>query len=217
MPLQKMRSLWSELVGSRAFWVSYLSAGVSFSPCKSLCLDQQALWGEPYCAARLSFRFQDSHRLEFSVSAGEHSLTHFHPEYNDSLLVGTMDSHQMSDLFRWDEYQAVIGHLAEGAGPFWAYELLFSFYVAVTQDCADLQAGLLRRCLIASEVFAANEIDHILAYSRRTAVRRDFRWIHVPELGWTAEGRNAYSMRHRSGGFDFARFGRFLRAVSGSG
>src|SRR5438270_465920 len=33
-------------------------------------------------------------------------------------------------------------------------------------------------------------------------------------LGWAAEGGDCYCMRHTRGGFDFARFGRFLAALA---
>src|SRR5262249_20540266 len=89
----------------------------------------------------------------------------------------------------------------------------FSFYVAVTADCADDHAAVLRRSLEASEVLTGPEVEHILAKSRR-AVRRDFRWVDTPGLGWVAEGRDAYCMRHTRGEFDFARFGGFLAALA---
>jgi hypothetical protein len=53
------------------------------------------------------------------------------------------------------------------------------------------------------DVFALGRFDPILAYIRRIAVRRDFRWIDTPGLGWLAEGEDSYSMRHTGGGFNF--------------
>ncbi len=209
-----MRSFWGEFVRARAFWVSYVSAGVDFVGCGSLQADQRLLWEEPTCGATLMFRFPDSHRLRLDVAAGEHKLQLLHPDYDEPQLVGTMDCHQMSDLFRWDEFRAVTRHLATTSGPTSAHELLLSFYVAVTEDCADEHAVVLRRTLEASEVFAVPEIEHILAYTRRVAVRRDFRWVHTPGLGWLAEGRDTYCMRHTRGELDFDRFSRFLGALA---
>jgi hypothetical protein len=194
--------------------VSYVSAGVGFAGCPSLLADSRVLWGEPNCGVRLTFGFPHAHALELDISAGEHQLEHLDDNYDSPQEVGRMDCHQMSDLFRWDEFRAVTRHLAGSCGPAWATELLFSFYVAVTPDIADEHAALLRRCLEASGVFTGPEIGHILAHTRRVAVRQDFRWIDTPGLGWVAEGQNAYSMRNTLGGeFDFARFGRFLAAL----
>jgi hypothetical protein len=209
-----MRTLWTDLVRSRAFWVSYVSAGVGFAGCPSLLADSQALSDEPYCGASVTFGFPDLHMLRLDISAGEHQLEHLDDHYDSPQEVGRMDCHQMSDLFRWDEFQAVTRHLTKSCGLAWAVELLFSFYVAVTPDIADEHAALLRRCLEASEVFTGPEIEHILAHTRRVVVRQDFRWIETPGLGWVAEGRDAYSMRSNIGDeFDFARFGRFLTAL----
>jgi hypothetical protein len=209
-----MQTLWAEFVRSRALWVGYISAGVDFAGCPTLQADCRLLWAEPYCGVRLKFGFPGSHRLRLDISAlGEHRLEHLDTDYDSPQLVGTMDSHQMSDLFRWDEFRTVTQHLAKSCGPVWAIELLFSFYVAVTPDIADEHAALLRRSLAASGVFTGPEVEHILAYTSRVAVRQDFRWIDTPGLGWVAEGRNAYCMRHTRGRFDFVRFGRFLAAL----
>lgn len=213
-----MRTLWTEFVCSRAFWVGYVSAGVDFAGCSTLQHDCRLLWTEPYCEVRLTFVFPGSQRLCLEISAlGEHRLKHLDEGYDHPQLIGTMDSHQMSDLFRWDEFRALTSHLARSCEPGWASELLFSFYVAVTPDIADEHATALRRSLEASKVFSAPEVEHILAYTRRVAVRQDFRWVDTPELGWVAEGRNAYCMRHRGGSFDFARISRFLEVLSQDG
>jgi hypothetical protein len=209
-----MRTLWAEFVRSRAFWVSYVGAGVGFVGCPTLLAHSRLLWGEPCCGASLTFGFPDSHMLRLDISAGEHRLEHLDAEHDKPQLVGTMDCHQMSDLFRWDEFQAVTRYLARSCEPAWAIELLFSFYVAVTPDIADEHAAVLRRSLEASEVFSGPEVEHILAYTCRVAVRQDFRWLDTPGLGWVAEGRNSYCMRHTRGGFDFARFGRLLAALA---
>ncbi len=209
-----MLSLWGEFVRSRAFWLSYVSAGVDFVGCSTLMADKRLLWGEPYCGATLAFAFPGSHTLRLDISAGEHRLEHRDADHDEPQLVGTMDCHQMSDLFRWDEFRAVTWHLAKSSGPAWAHELLFGFYVAVTADCAEEHGAVLRRSLEASELFSGPEVDHILAYTRRVAVRQDFRWLDTPGLGWVAEGRNAYCMRHTRGAFDFARFGRFVAALA---
>jgi len=210
-----MQTLWSELVRSRAFWVSYISAGVDFADCPTLLADNRLLWSEPDCGVLLTFGFPDSHQLRLHISLGEHRLEHLDTDDDTPQLVGTMDGHQMSDLFQWGEFRAVTRHLARAFGPAWAIELLLSFYVAVTADCAEEHAAVLRRSLEASGVFSGPEIDHILAYSRRVAVRQDFRWLYTAGLGWAAEGRNAYCMRHPRCDFDFARFGRFLAVAGG--
>jgi len=209
-----MQSLWDEFVRSRAFWLNYVCAGVDFVGCPSLQADQRLLWTEPMCGAALMFNFPEDNLLRLEVSPGEHRLELLHPDYEEPQLVGTMDCHQMSDLFRWDEFEAVMRHLARSSGPTWAHELLISFYVAVTVDCADAHAAVLRRSLETSEIFSGPEVEHILRYTRRAAVRQDFRWLDTPGLGWVAEGRNAYCMRHTRGGFDFARWSRFLAALA---
>jgi hypothetical protein len=209
-----MRSLWDEFVHSRAFWLGYVLAGVDFMDCPTLLADGELLCAEPSCGASLTFTFPDSHWLRLDISPGEHQLEHLDDDPNSVQLVATMDCNELSDLFRWDEFQAVTRYLARSCGPAWAAELLFSFYVAVTPDIAGDHAAVLRRSLEASGVFSGPEVDYILAHTRREAVRKDFRWIDTPGLGWVAEGRNAYSIRCTRGRFDFARFGRFLAALA---
>jgi len=194
-----MRSLWDEVVHTRAFWVSYVCAGVDFGGCPSLRADEQSLLHEPIRSLSLRFDFPAHHQLVLTTSGGVHDLKLLHPSLKRALPVGRMDSHQMSDLFRWEEFHAVTRHLAGVRGPAWAVDLLFSFYVAVTEDCADQHLALLRRCLCASSVFSGEEVEHIIAYTRRVAVRHDFRWRADPELGWVAEGKDSYCMRSVGG------------------
>ncbi len=194
-----MRSLWDEVVHSRAFWVSYVCAGVDFGGCPSLRTDEQSLRDDPIRSLTLRFAFPAHHYLLLTTCSGVHDLKLLHPRLERTLLLGRMDSHQMSDLFRWDEFQAVTRYLASVGGPAWAYELLLSFYVAVTEDCAEQHLALLHQCLDVSNVFSSEEIDHIIAYTRRVAVRHDFRWRADPELGWVAEGEDSYCMRSVGG------------------
>lgn len=189
-----MRSLWNEVVYSRAFWVSYICAGVDFGGCPSLRADEQSLVDDPISSLTLRLTFPAHHHLLLTTSNGVHDLKLIHP-LERAFPVGRMDSHHMSDLFRWDEFEAVTRYLAGVGRPAWAYELLLSFYIAVTEDCAQQHLALLRRCLDASSVFSGEEVEHIIAYTRRVAVRHDFRWRADPELGWVAEGEDAYCMR----------------------
>jgi hypothetical protein len=212
----RMRSLWDELVHSRAFWISYVSAGVDFIGCPTLLSDQRLLWGYPSCGVTLDLALPSAYWFRLNIDAGQHRLQLSHEDFDSPVLLGTMDAHQMSDVFRWGEFQAVTRHLTENAGPAWAHELLLSSYVAVTEDCGGEHLTLLRRCLWESKVFRDAEVEHVVAYSRRVAVRRDFRWIDTPDLGWVAEGRDAYSMRHTQGDFNFAAFREFLTTVGGS-
>src|SRR5438309_1329618 len=115
-----MRSLWAEFVRSRAFWMGYVSAGVDFTGCPTLLADSSTLHTDPYCGATLTFGFPGPHILRLTVSAGEHQLEHLDDDYDSPQLVGTMDCHQMSDLFRWDEFRAVTRHLGKSCGPAWA-------------------------------------------------------------------------------------------------
>jgi hypothetical protein len=130
------------------------------------------------------------------------------------MLLGTMDAHQMSDLLRWDEYEAITRCLANSSGPSWAYKLMLSFYVAVTEDCAERHRTILRDCLYESKVFGDEEIDHIVVSTSRVAVRRDYRWVNTPGRGWVAEGGDAFSMRETGGSFNFTAFRDFMAAVS---
>jgi hypothetical protein len=194
-----MRSLWDEIAHCRAFWVSDLCAGVDFGGCPSLRADEQSLLHEPIHSLTLRFDFPAHHQLILTTSGGVHDLKLYHPNLERAFPVGRMDSHQMSDLFRWDEFQAVTRHLAADRRPAWAVDLLLSFYVAVTEDYAEQHLTLLRRCLDASSVFSGEEVEHIIAYIRRVAVRHDFHWRADPELGWVAEGEDSYCMRSVGG------------------
>jgi hypothetical protein len=210
-----MRTLWEELYRSRAFWLTYLREAVDFNGSETLRADDRLLWGWLDCGIALWFSMPSDYELRLDIFPGGHQLELCHSGIDKPLLLGTVNGHQMSDLFRWDECQAVTRHLAKSSGPAWAHELLFSLYVAVTADCADQHAAMLRRSLEASEVFSGPEVEHILAYSGGVAVRQDFRWLDTPGLGWVAEGSDAhYCMRHTRGGFDFARFSRFLAALT---
>lgn len=50
-----MRSLWDEVVHSRAFWVSYLCAGLDFGGCPSLRAGEQSLRYDPIRSLTLRF------------------------------------------------------------------------------------------------------------------------------------------------------------------
>jgi len=208
-----VRTLWEEMVSTRAFWLSYVCAGVDFRDCASLSADQRLLYQEPTCRATLTFLLPDAYRLRLEVELGEHRLQLVHPGLVEPILLGTMDCHQMSDLFRWEEFLNVTRSLARNSVPAWAHELLLSFYVAVTEDCADQHLTMLRRCLDAAKVFSGVEIEYIIAYTRRVAVRRDFRWIDTLDLGWVAEGLDAYSLRRTEDGFSLGRFRDFMKSV----
>lgn len=208
-----MKSLWEELIRTRAFWLAYVSAGVEFTGCKTLAEDERASRVAPYSGARFIFPFPNSDMLMLDISEGHHSLELYRPFPSKRLDIGRMDCHQMSDAFRWDEFQALMTCLAKEVQPTWAIQLLFCFYVAVTEDIAGEYLALLEQCLGDSEIFSANEIQHILNYTRTVAIRKDFQWIKDSQRGWAAEGRDAYCMRHVCGGFDFDTFNTFIAAV----
>src|SRR5262245_13869104 len=131
-----MFPMWHDLVGSRSFWLSYISAGVELTRCPSLHKDHLQLERWPSCGVVLTFLLPDPYMFRLQVDVGEHRLELSSPDVDDFMLIGTMDCHQMSDVFRWGEFEAVIAGLKENAGPVWAHELLIGFYVAVTKDCA---------------------------------------------------------------------------------
>ena len=156
--------------------------------------------------ATLTFSLPDSYSLRLEVDPGEHRLHLVHPDLVEPMLLGTMDCHQMSDLFRWEEFLTVTGSLARHSVPASAHELLLSFYVAVTEDCADQHLGLLRSCLVATKVFRGEEVEYIITYIRRVAVRRDFRWVfRRTSGGWLRAWRRipcgARRTASASGGF----------------
>ncbi len=120
-----MQSLWADLVHSRAFWVSYVAAGVDVFGCPTLHADLRTLESQPYSGASLTFGFPGGHLLRLRVSAGEHQLEHLDDDYDNPQLVGTMDCHQMSDLFRWD-FEEITTNLQQ----------LFGWWQSVT--CEDV-------------------------------------------------------------------------------
>jgi hypothetical protein len=174
--------------------------------------DESILWEQPECGAKLIFHFPPGYSLWLDVLPWQHELTLSYPDCGPPRTIGIMDPHQMSDLFRWEEFLAITQCLARRAEPAWADELLLSPYVAVTEDCAGSYLTRLRWCLSESRLFTESEAEHVVAYAR-AIVRRDFRWIEDPALGWVAEGEDAYSLRQAGGDFDFAAFRGFLRAV----
>jgi hypothetical protein len=208
-----VQSLWEIFVSSRTFWLAYVSAGTDLSLSASLRNDAKKLWAEPLCGGRVTFGLPGDFLLIFEISGGEHTLQLCGPDMENAMTVGTMDCHQMSDVFRWEEFVSVSKAVSSCVQPAWAVDLLLSYYVAVTADCAAEHSALLRRCLTAAEVFNGTEVDHIVRYSERVALRKDFRWIADAERGWVAEGRDAYCMRHTRGKFDFSTFRAFLGAA----
>src|SRR5262249_46249056 len=124
---------WDELVRSRRFWLSYISAGVEISKCPTLRSEPLGVDKFPICGVILSFMLPDSFVLRLEVPGGEHRILLSSPDVDELMLLGTMDSHQMSDLFRWEEFKAVIQGMEQNSGPTWAHELLLGFYVAVTE------------------------------------------------------------------------------------
>ena len=208
-----MRSLWDEFVVSRAFWVNYVWPATDFTGSPSLIADMHRLLEGPHCGAVLVYHLPSHYSLRLQIDPGEHRIEILHETFEEPMLVGTMDCNQMSDLFRWDEYQAVIRQLGQQFAPTWAHELLLSFYVAVTADCVEQHSTLLRARLTDSGAFSGDEVEHIAAYTRRAALRQDFRWVADPERGWVAEGKNSYCMRHTRGGFNFSAFRDFMSAM----
>lgn len=221
-----MMSLWVEFVRSRRFWLNYLKAGVDLSRSPSLSADAHSPTDEPSCGATVCYSLpslpDDFYLLRLEINDGEHRLFLYGSEWPDDkprtfdLQLGNMDCHQMSDAFRWEEFQSLMPKISRrNGGPSWAHELLLSFYVAVTEECADQCLALQRRCLTESGLFTEDEVEYIIAYNRRVAVRKDFRWVHQERIGWVAEGKNAYSVRNtRWDGFDFSAMERFLRVLA---
>jgi hypothetical protein len=179
-----------------------------------LLADQRPLEKWPRCGATVRLTFPSGYLLDLEIHPGEHCLRLLHYEFGEPILLGTMDCHQMSDLFRWEEFQAVTQRLKDNDGPSWAHELLLSFYVAITEDCADQHSEVLQKDLLESMVFSAEEIEYIASYTRRAGTRRDFRWVESAELGWMADGSDAYSMRRKDSDFNFKAFRGFLAAVA---
>lgn len=200
-----MSTFFDDIIRSRAFWVDYLSASTSYQGCETL-----HTWTgtptlppllfpifPPHVRLTLQFSLPGVYSLELNAYSHQLSLRRYDPENFDQLepmLLGMMDAHQMSDVFRWEEFQAIIRRLAERYVPRWALELLLQHYVAITVDCAEQHRALLQDCLQKSQVFTTTEIDYIVGYSQ-SCLRRDFRWRHDPEWGWIAEGRDAWSLR----------------------
>ena len=162
-----MRPLWNDLVNSRAFWLTLLKPGIDFNGCASLLADESILSEEPECGATVILAFPAGFSLRLDVLPWQHELRLSHRDYGRSETIGMMDSHQMSDLFRWEEFLAVTQHLAGWSGPGWANELLLSPYVAADEDCAGPYLALLRRCLVESRLFTEGEAEHVVAYAQR--------------------------------------------------
>ena len=209
---------WPALVGSRRFWIGYIGAGIDLDDCPGIEWDFADPLEGPEVGATLTLRLPGRHRLRLDVRAGEHRLEIFYPDDPRPVLLGVMDAHPMGDLFRWEEYRALAGYLGRAFGPPWAFDLLFSTYTAILAGEADEHDAVLRRALAASGLFAGAEIDEIARGTRRAAVRRDFRWVEVTGLGWTAVASPpCRSARQADGRFDFARFGAFLAALEAAG
>lgn len=211
---------WNSSLHTKAFWVRYLAvSGIApFEPPRR--------WkGDPFRVA-----FELPGQCELRLSLGEyvprivaHWLELLHPARPAPLLLGRLgDPHQMSDAFRWQEFEA-LGRYLDGrgiaCGPPWATRLLLAPYVAFFEGEVDRHVELLRGCLTESELFKPEEVAQIvgefgpLLEDFRTV--DEFRWTFDQSLGWVAEGKRTvpYSMRHRRNEeFDFSA----LREVFGT-
>ena len=211
-----MHSLWDELVRSRAFWEAYVACGLWPEPPRPTTLDiNRVLWTEPSSAVSLDFSFPERHTLQIFVGMDGSRLLHWDRDLRAGRhMLSTVDHDGKTDLFRWEEFQAIVRHLAKACSPVWAVELLFCMYVAVTPDIMDEWAGLLRRCVEAAGVFTNAEVEYIVAEYRRQCGLRTPRWIETPGLGWVVEDGFSTRRDDKYTELDFARFNRFLQALA---
>lgn len=214
-----MHPKWNELIHSRSFWLWHLSAGIDLAKHPTLQTGNEIL-NYPMCfmSLRLSFSMPEHYRLSLEISGDETLELELLGE--DPFRIGNMDCHQMSDVFRWEEFRAIIRHLSStNQGPEWANELLLGFYVAVTEDCLEEHLAMFRRSAQASQLFTDEEISYMANYIKKVHLRKNLCWVNDPTLGWIAEVSAGspspflYSLRQRGTDFNFAEFRKFMQAL----
>jgi hypothetical protein len=127
-----------------------------------------------------------------------------------------MDCQQMADVFRQEEFTALVRHLESGGDPGrrpWMVRLLLGFYVSPLRAYAVWHPPMLRAAVAESGLFTAEEAAWVESYTR-TILRGDFLWELDPGRGWVADGEDAYSLRNRwNPDFPFVLLRQLLGAV----
>jgi len=202
----------------RIFWVRYLRLGVNFRGCDSLLADERKLSGTEFGGVRIEFPFPQEFGLTLTLSEYQHRLELIHPSLSEPALLGWMDFQQMSDVFRREEFETLIGCLAthnnSGREP-WMNRILLGLYVAPLREYEEEYPSMLRDAVSASGLFTATEAAWVEAYTR-TVTRRDFQW-RWGKRGWMAFGEDAYSLRSRGNReFPFALLREFFGVIEGT-
>jgi hypothetical protein len=200
----------------RSFWVRYLQASVDFRGCDSLARDGRRVHGPNLGEVRVAFAFPQGFGLTLTLYRSDHRLELTHSSLSSPALLGWMDCHQMSDVFRREEFEALTGHLDactdSGREP-WMFRLLLGFYVSPLCEYAGWYLPMLRATVANSGLFTAEEAAWVESYTR-TVLRGDFQWVLDRRRGWVARGEDAYSLRSRGNrAFPFALVREFFSAV----
>ena len=202
---------------SRSFWIWFISAGVDFAGSESLKRDEEIAWDERWeTETIIQFDLSPSFALKFIV-CGTHELFLIASESHDQILIGNMDSHQMSDTFRWVEYQQLTEAIRCNVKsiPTWAIELLLIYYVAPLPEDLERILSKNNQLLNDSGCFTSDEAELISNYSRKI-VRKEFEWQYDNNFGWHAVGKSAYTYRklENQKTFPFHVVKRFLETIA---
>lgn len=218
-----MRQDWNLLLNTKDFWTCYLSSLELFPS------DATRRRGRDLITVAFDLPRQYRLRVRLKMFSARfdgpvHRLELLHPTLPTPMILGRLgDPHQMSDAFRWEEFEAINRYLDErGAeyGPPWSHRLLLAPYIAFFEGAVDNHSELLRGCLADSKLFTPEEVD--LAVSTFGPMLEEIRtydeyhWTFDQELGWIAEGKRSvpYSMRHRrNDDLDFSAIRNLFRAL----
>ena len=204
------------LTTDRKFWIRYLGEGTDLSG-HQLQEEFSSVWSDSPRKVRIGF--SDRYSLEIDIDGG-HQLQLLDATSSQTMKLGWMDCHQMSDAFRLEELDDICG--ASTMSPRWQVRALLSHYVAPLPDNIDTLVSSFRGALQESELFSDQEASLFADYMRRV-VREQFRWNEDADLGWIGEIESAdkypwlspYTLRTRgSDDFDFSLFNAFLAHCS---
>jgi len=196
----------------RRFWIRYLGEGTDLTG-HPLQEEFSSSCDDP--PAKITIGFSASYSLEIEVDGG-HRLRLLDTASSQTMELGWMDCHHMSDAFRFEELEGICR--VSTMFPSWQVRALLSHYVAPMPENIDALVSKFRASLQESELFSDSEANLFADYMRRV-VREQFRWTEDPDLGWIGSIESGdeypwifpYTLRTRENhDFDFPFLNAFL-------
>jgi hypothetical protein len=175
---------------NRDFWINYISCGCDLTQLETFDFEDEIYERED----NIVIEFPKGFSIQFKIEYGEHRIF-LRKNHEEPIELGWMDSHQMSDVFSWGEFELIEQHLLKNfvEEDVIAYSNLLYYYVVPTIDCVDKLSSKQKSDLQKLGCFSDSECDYISNYIQRIA-RSNFQWYRADEILY-AKGEKCYSLR----------------------